>query len=187
MDDKELTEDGLEMTWAVNVAAPFLLTAELLDAVSGRIVNVSSISLADRIDWDNTQAEKGFERMGHAAYGMSKLAGNMWSYRLAKLLARRQLPVLCVDPGTVSTKLLYAGWGDVSYAALPAEEADDVFWAAADHLIGREIGQEVYYVNRKPRRSPRFSYEAEAQERLWRLLEHQTGARFKLSSTAPAL
>lgn len=185
MEDKELTEDGLEMTWAVNVAAPFLLTAELLDAISGRVLNVSSISLADRIDWDNTQAEKGFERMGHAAYGMSKLAGNMWSYRLAKLLATtRHLPVICVDPGTVNTKLLYAGWGDVAYAALPAEEADDVFWAATDPALEQGIGQEVYYVNRKARRSPRFSYDAAAQERLWRLLKHQTGARYNLSRRA---
>jgi NAD(P)-dependent dehydrogenase (short-subunit alcohol dehydrogenase family) len=45
MEDKEVTEDGLEMTWAVNTAAPFLLTAEILPFMSdhGRIVNCSSI------------------------------------------------------------------------------------------------------------------------------------------------
>lgn len=41
--------------WAVNVASPFLLTAELLDVISERIINVSSISLADTLDFNNIQ------------------------------------------------------------------------------------------------------------------------------------
>jgi NAD(P)-dependent dehydrogenase (short-subunit alcohol dehydrogenase family) len=62
MEEREVTGDGLEATWAVNVAAPFLLTAELLDliaAASGRVVNVSSISLADGLDFGNTQQASG--------------------------------------------------------------------------------------------------------------------------------
>jgi len=45
LEDKEVTVDGLEMTWAVNVAAPFLLTAELLPLIVERIINISSISV----------------------------------------------------------------------------------------------------------------------------------------------
>lgn len=52
---KRLSQDGYEMTWAVNVLAPFLLTAELLSTVTERIVNVSSISAASHIDFDNLQ------------------------------------------------------------------------------------------------------------------------------------
>ena len=41
-------EDGYEMTWAVNVMAPFLLTSLLLDNIRAgnkpRIINVSSVS-----------------------------------------------------------------------------------------------------------------------------------------------
>ena len=50
-----LLQDGLEMTWAVNVAAPFLLTGCLLDVVAERVVNVSSISAASSLDFDNLQ------------------------------------------------------------------------------------------------------------------------------------
>lgn len=123
MEDREETEDGLEMTWAVNTAAPFLLTADLLPIISERIINVSSISLADSIDFSNTQQELGYERLGHAAYGISKLALNMWSYALADKLvqAGSEVVVNTVDPGTVSTKLLYAGWGEISHVALKAE------------------------------------------------------------------
>lgn len=44
---------------------------------SDRIINVSSISLADTLDWDNLQAEREYGRVGHAAYSQSKLALNM--------------------------------------------------------------------------------------------------------------
>lgn len=50
-----MCQDGFEMTWAVNVAAPFLLTACLLEAVRERVVVVSSISAASSIDWGNLQ------------------------------------------------------------------------------------------------------------------------------------
>ena len=52
---KTVSEDGFEMTWAVNVLAPFLLTSLLKDIVTGRIINVSSISAGSRIDFDNLQ------------------------------------------------------------------------------------------------------------------------------------
>ena len=50
---RELSEDGFEMTWAINVLAPFLLASLLQDAVTGRIVNVSSISAGRDLDWGN--------------------------------------------------------------------------------------------------------------------------------------
>jgi len=49
------TEDGFELSWAVNVMAPFLLTSLLLDDVTERIVNVSSISAASSLDFSNLQ------------------------------------------------------------------------------------------------------------------------------------
>ena len=45
--------DGFEMTWAVNVLAPFLLTSLLMDRVTERIVIVSSMSAGSHIDFDN--------------------------------------------------------------------------------------------------------------------------------------
>jgi NAD(P)-dependent dehydrogenase (short-subunit alcohol dehydrogenase family) len=56
---RELSADGFEMTWAVNVLAPFLLTALLADAVTGRVVNVSSISAGRDLDWGNLNQVSG--------------------------------------------------------------------------------------------------------------------------------
>lgn len=52
---KKLSEEGFEMTWAINVLAPFLLTSLLKDIITERIVNVSSISASSTIDFDNLQ------------------------------------------------------------------------------------------------------------------------------------
>lgn len=52
---RSTTADGLEMTFGVNVAAPYLLTSLLLDIISDRIVNVASISAASSIDFGNLQ------------------------------------------------------------------------------------------------------------------------------------
>ena len=55
MESMQKSRDGFEMTWAVNVVAPFLLTALLLGNVKERIINISSISAGSRIDWGNLQ------------------------------------------------------------------------------------------------------------------------------------
>lgn len=47
------TGDGYELTWQVNVLAPYVLGALLVNAVKERIINVSSISAGSRIDFDN--------------------------------------------------------------------------------------------------------------------------------------
>jgi NAD(P)-dependent dehydrogenase (short-subunit alcohol dehydrogenase family) len=47
---------GLEKTWKVNVAAPYLLTSLLINTVlQERVINVASISAANHIDFHNLQ------------------------------------------------------------------------------------------------------------------------------------
>lgn len=58
------SEDGFEYTWAVNVIAPYVIICLLLDKVTSRIINVSSISACNRLDFDNLQQEKGY-RLAH--------------------------------------------------------------------------------------------------------------------------
>jgi NAD(P)-dependent dehydrogenase (short-subunit alcohol dehydrogenase family) len=106
-----VTEDGYEMTWAVNVLAPFILLRHLLPSISQRIVNVSSISAAGELDWRNLDAQMHGKRFSpHSAYSLSKLAVQMFTAELADRALG--LPsTLCLDPGTVNTKMLLAGWG----------------------------------------------------------------------------
>src|SRR5947207_7374880 len=81
------TVDGLEMTFAVNYLAPFLLTHLLLDVLKAsapaRIVNVSSVTQASGyIQMDDLQAEKHYR----SAYGQCTLDDVLIAYAPAGCL-----------------------------------------------------------------------------------------------------
>ena len=70
--------------------------------------------------------EKGYS--GDDSYALSKLASMMFTYDLADLMKPKGVTVNCLDPGTVNTKLLIAGWGacgiDIKVVTVPALSAD---------------------------------------------------------------
>ena len=117
-----LTSDGLEMTFAVNVMAPFVITSKLLPDLlknnlnQSRIVIASSISQCYSIDdWDDLQCHKRQYRT-HRAYSESKLFDAMLAAEFGSRLEDAGIPrdkITCnsLDPGTVNTKMLLAGWG----------------------------------------------------------------------------
>ena len=73
---RQLTEDGIESNFALNVVAPFLLTRCLMDALqagpAGRVINLTGGDVPARLDMDNLQAELSFD--GLNSYSQSKLA-----------------------------------------------------------------------------------------------------------------
>ncbi len=172
---KVLAPSGFEMTWAVNVAAPFLLTSLLLDSIKERIVNVASVSASISIDFNNLQQEKGYS--AHSSYSLSKLADIMLSFSLAERLAAAekgpQITCNCLDPGTVNTKMLYAGWGPIG---MRIEDANDLFYLAteAEGVSGK------YFVSSRESRAPGPAYDSDARQRLWEILEEQTGAQWSI-------
>src|SRR5215217_8977279 len=94
--------DGIEMTFAVNHLAYFLLTNLLLDLLKAsapsRIVNVSSAEQRNgTIDFDDLQAEKGYKTA--KAYGQSKLANILFTYELARRLEGTGVSANCLHPG----------------------------------------------------------------------------------------
>jgi NAD(P)-dependent dehydrogenase (short-subunit alcohol dehydrogenase family) len=122
---RELTAEGYERIFAVNLLAPFLLSHELLDLLKAsapaRIVNVGSDS-SDRakLDLDNLQAEKRFSAMG--AYSQSKLAIMTASFELARRLEGSGITVNVVHPGVVATNIFNnfntGGWRSAMLAVL---------------------------------------------------------------------
>jgi NAD(P)-dependent dehydrogenase (short-subunit alcohol dehydrogenase family) len=106
---REVSADGVEMTFALNHLAYFLLTLELVDLLvstpGARVVNVSSSAHERaRIDWDDLQGERAYS--GWKAYGQSKLANLLFTRELARRLSARDVAVNAVHPGAVAT-----GWG----------------------------------------------------------------------------
>lgn len=104
---RRLSEDGYELTFAVNHLAHFLLTSLLLDRLQApthraRIVNVSSmIHARGRIDWDDVMSEKRYEMF--TAYAASKLANVMFTFDLARRLEGSNITVNCLHPGVIGS------------------------------------------------------------------------------------
>ncbi|WLR46615.1 SDR family NAD(P)-dependent oxidoreductase [Halobacillus litoralis] len=78
-----VTEDGLDIRFAVNTSAPYLLTKALLPLMdeSSRVINLSSAAqqpVDERAMMGEAKVSDG------EAYGQSKLAITMWSFELAK-------------------------------------------------------------------------------------------------------
>lgn len=119
-DERVVTDDGVELTFAVNHIAPFLLTellAPRLEASAqtapSRVINLSSIAhTRGRIHIDDLTLAKGWT--GYAAYAMSKLANVMHAISLAERHPPDLLLAYAVHPGVVSTKLLRQGFGPIA-------------------------------------------------------------------------
>lgn len=104
---REVTEDGVERTLALNHLAPFLLTNLLLDLVAlapgGRIVTVTSSCHSRTLDFRNLQGERHYNFL--SAYNRSKLCNILFSYELARRVASTRITANCVSPGPTATRL----------------------------------------------------------------------------------
>ena len=174
-EQRSVTADGLETTFAVNVAAPFLLGAALLPRLraapgGGLLCNTASISHAGvgrALPLDTLQGEGRFS--SHYAYSLSKLCVVMFTIAQARRLAASGDAVRAVtlDPGTVNTKMLLAGWGP---CGMEVADADDTCWAATAAV---ESG--AYYVGRRAATPDTPARDEAAQEALWQRLVALTG------------
>jgi NAD(P)-dependent dehydrogenase (short-subunit alcohol dehydrogenase family) len=124
--ERVVTDDGLELTFAVNHIGPFLLT-ELLaprlvasaTSAPSRVVNVASVAhTRGRIHLDDLTLAQGWT--GYAAYAMSKLANVMHASSLAEHYPAAQLVAYSLHPGVINTKLLRQGFGPIAGSTVEA-------------------------------------------------------------------
>ena len=112
------TEAGMDVRFAVNTVAPYLLTRLLTPQLQqgARVLNIASAAQAPV---DLVALSGGAPLQDGAAYAQSKLAMVMWT----RVLARGEGPVmLAVNPGSMlGTKMVREGFGvaggDVSIGA----------------------------------------------------------------------
>lgn len=180
---RTLTEDGLEMQFAVNHLAYFLLTGLLLDALKAsapaRIVNVSSgLHRRARLDFGGLQAENGYKGMAH--YSLTKLLDVLFTYELARRLESTGVTANALSPGFTATGL-GRSFGPVSrfvmsrFGGTADKGADTVVYLAASPEVEGVTG--AYFNRRKAERTSPESYDAAAAARLWSLSEDLTRPR----------
>jgi NAD(P)-dependent dehydrogenase (short-subunit alcohol dehydrogenase family) len=182
---RKLSVDGIELTFAVNHLAYFLLTNLLSEALknspSARVVNVSSGShYSEQLDFDNLQLAKSYNV--YRAYGWSKLANVLFSYELARLMAGTHVTSNALSPGMVATDI----WKKVSpwltpfitpviqrIGQPPLDGAQTSIYLATSPEVEGVTGK--YFADCKQVRSSTYSYDLGAAKRLWKVSAQLTG------------
>jgi NAD(P)-dependent dehydrogenase (short-subunit alcohol dehydrogenase family) len=104
---RQQTEDGFELTMAVNHLGPFLLTNLLLpllqDSTPSRIVNVASLAhKGGQLDLQDLMwAQRPF--VGLQVYATTKLCNVLFTRELARRLDGTGVTANCLHPGTIRT------------------------------------------------------------------------------------
>jgi NAD(P)-dependent dehydrogenase (short-subunit alcohol dehydrogenase family) len=181
------TKDGLELTFAVNVLAPFVVTSMLLPALlangirnkeksnenGSRIVIASSISQSWTLSkdyWEDPQYHKR-RYSAHGAYSESKLLDAMLTIEMAHQLhevAGIDTSIVtcnCLDPGTVNTKMLLDGWGPIG---IRVDDALDEAWCCTSADLEDASGQ--YFIGRSRSQASRCAYDTFHRKKLWQTL-----------------
>ncbi|HLI09292.1 MAG TPA: SDR family oxidoreductase [Ktedonobacteraceae bacterium] len=172
------TVDGLEVTFAVNYLAPFLLTNLLLDTLKAsapaRIINVSSDAHQQGyINLDDLQSKQSFPLM--RAYGQSKLALIMFTYDLARRLQDTDVTANALHPGFVATNFAQSAVPALLrplvrlVMAIPGisseEGAKTSIYLASSPDVEGVTGR--YFVKSIPVRSAPITYDEALQQKLW--------------------
>jgi NAD(P)-dependent dehydrogenase (short-subunit alcohol dehydrogenase family) len=173
---RQVSRDGIEMTWALNHLNYFLLTNLLMDALkaapAARVVNVASDAhRAGRINFDDLQGEKRYN--GFSAYSNSKLANVMFTYELARRLQGAPMTANVLHPGSVNTsfgkgngRLWRSLFGLIGRFTLsPEQGAQTSIYLALSPDVASVTGK--YFVDCKEKPSSKASYVVEDQIRLW--------------------
>jgi NAD(P)-dependent dehydrogenase (short-subunit alcohol dehydrogenase family) len=172
-EERRESEDGYQLTFAVNYLAHFLLTRLLLplllDSAPARVVNVASAGQSP-IDFDDVLLERGYDPM--RAYTQSKVAQVMFTFELAERLQGSGVTVNALHPASLmDTKMVLETFGRSMSTVEEGAEAT-VRLATSPELEG--ITGRYFDGTREGRANPQ-AYDEEARKRLWILSEQLCG------------
>ncbi|MED3562045.1 SDR family oxidoreductase [Bacillus xiapuensis] len=189
----QITEDGVEMTWALNHLGPFLLTNLLLhrlkESAPARIITTASHGhkMAKKgIDFEDLRAEKLYrplkKLMGGPTlrYGQTKLANILFTAELGKQLEGTGVTSYCFDPGLVDTnfnqnngRLARITMSVMSlFSRTPEKGAETLVWLAESNEVSQHNGQ--YYADKSVKTPSDAARNTKAATRLWKISEEQT-------------
>jgi NAD(P)-dependent dehydrogenase (short-subunit alcohol dehydrogenase family) len=173
---RELTEDGLEMTFATNHMAYFVLTnvlrERLSSAPSARVVSTSSDAhRGARLDFSDLQAANGYG--GFKVYGRSKLCNILFTRELARRWNGSGVTANCLHPGFVATRFGDQSGGMFSavvrvakaFAISPEKGAETIVYLASSEDVNGVSG-EYFYKCRRTTPTSEATDDA-AAKRLW--------------------
>jgi NAD(P)-dependent dehydrogenase (short-subunit alcohol dehydrogenase family) len=188
---RQVTEDGIELTWAVNHLGPFLLTTLLLDRLKesapARVVTTSSDAHhGARIHFDDLNAERSYH--GFRRYGQTKLANILFTTELARRLGGIGVTANCFHPGLVATGFNHNNGPLMGLAMVllrpfsrtAKKGAETLVWLVDSPDVANEQGG--YFVDERRATPSAAARDPDAARRLWKVSEEQTRATTKPTS-----
>jgi NAD(P)-dependent dehydrogenase (short-subunit alcohol dehydrogenase family) len=173
---RQVTEDDLERTFAVNHMAYFVLTRglreRLLASSPARIVNTASDAHKGRVlDLDDLQSTKGFSAVD--AYGRSKLCNILFTRELSRRWERERVTANCLHPGFVATRFGDASGGLLArgirvaklFAISPDKGAETIVYLASSPEVAGVSGE--YFYKCRPVLPTAEARDDAAAKRLW--------------------
>ena len=185
MPERAVSDEGMELTLATNLAGPFLLTnllvPLLLRSAPARIVNVSSGGMyAERIRPDDMEYERGTYR-GASAYARTKRGQVVLTEMWAERLAGSGVVVHAMHPGWVGTAGVEQSLPTFNTLMKPflrtvAQGADTIVWLATAPEPALSTGRFWFDREVVPTHWSRSTREQPGErEALWETLSRLTG------------
>jgi len=173
--ERQLTKDGFEVTFAVNHLGHFLLTAclmPLLEKGHARIINISSDAhKVGKPLFDDLQSSQKYSAL--KSYGMAKLFNIYFTKSLAEKYADKGITAYTLHPGVVNTGFGAGTSGFVKFLLWVARPfmitakkgAETTVYLATAPKLDKLSGQ--YFVKKKPAKPSPAAVDTEARNKLW--------------------
>ncbi len=167
--------DGIEMNFAVNHLAPFLLTYLLLDIIKAsapaRIISVSSTAHKQAtMNFNDLEGKKRWS--GMRSYAQGKLANIFFTRKLARELKDTGVTANCLHPGVVRTRLfdkMPALFQRIFglFMISPEKGAETTIYLATSPEVEEVTGG--YFAKKKPAKTTRHARDMDVAEQLWQV------------------
>jgi NAD(P)-dependent dehydrogenase (short-subunit alcohol dehydrogenase family) len=175
--ERQVTEDGLERTFATNHLSYFvmthLLSERLITSAPARVVNTSSHAhYRGTLDFDDLQYARDYKAF--PSYCRSKLYNVLFTRVLARRLAGTGVTANSLHPGFVKTRFgddsggPMARWiGLMKFLAISPQKGAEtiIYLASSDHAVK---ANGLYFYKSKPVEASKLAQDDTAAERLWR-------------------
>lgn len=172
---RKLSADGIELTLATNVLAPFLLTNLLIELLKksapARIINVASHAHKwSKLDFENLEGVKKYSH--YQIYGQSKIALLLLSNKLSEILKGSGVTVNALHPGVVATHLfdnMSSTFQSIFklFMISPEKGAETSIYLATSPDVSQITGQ--YFANKKIVTATREATDKANADKIWQI------------------
>lgn len=183
---RQVTEDGLELTFALNHMSYFVLTHALRDrlcaSAPARVINTASDAhKGEKLDFGDLQSASNYR--GLHVYGRSKLCNILYTSELARRWDGSGVTANSLHPGFVDTRFGDESGGLLSFgvriaktfAISPEKGAETIVYLASssDQQVADASG--LYFYKCRPATPTREARDEDSARKLWQETERLAG------------